>query len=553
MASKTPQSNEVHQEPAISVECLADALYTVRRRCPFLPVLAVQWMHPKHPVHPVQQKILHKVRTWAGKAPQRNFIRRCLIYIQGIGESAWRIVRCIFYAVCMSLMIIWLRCIIWRQMRELTNRRFSIILKTWIFGPARQQEDIDFYYGDLQHRLLKQGVTCLLLCGDGSGSKDWFSFAKAHISNSGLSRLPEKCLIDPIAPLKMAILQIVTSFKLQRLKSEVSDPLIKQICSFASLDCLSPGTTLSGLFFWIGRKAVQIWRPKAFVTLYEGHGWEKCLWWGAKTVDSSCRTVGYQHTVLFPHSISLLKPHVYDGEHSTPDVVLCLGERTKSMMQQGHIPRQSRLITFGSFRRDGSDQMFVMPRPARRIVLVLPEGILDEAKLLFDWAMRVSQSLPDHRFVFRCHPVLPFAQVWHCLDGVPERCSNIEISDRDSIADDFARSSVMLYRGSSAALYGVLYGLKPIYLQIDECNDSDVLFELKEWRERARSVLETEQILRRYAATTENDACGEWQSAAAYVKSYTMPVDDSSLDRFLAEVNLPNTDYLQSELDNTEN
>jgi len=318
------------------------------------------------------------------------------------------------------------------------------------------------------------------------------------------------------------------------------DVLLRRIYGLASRDCLSLATAFAGLFFWIGRAVVKTWHPRVLMTLYEGHGWEKCVWWGAKAADPSCQTVGYQHTVVRGHTISLLRPHSDPREHSTPDVVLCLGERTRNMMRSGHLPRKSQLITFGSFRRSPDEAVYAALKPGKRTVLVLPEGLLNEAKLIFDWAMEVAALLLDHRFIFRCHPVLPFEKIRQELRGVPERFSNIEISSYESIEDDFSRSSVVLYRGSSAALYAVLRGLKLIYLHGDGYMDVDPLFELEEgWRERVGSVKELEEALRRYAAASEGSVAEQWRATADYVNSYTVPVDDASMDRFFMAAGLP--------------
>jgi len=294
----------------------------------------------------------------------------------------------------------------------------------------------------------------------------------------------------------------------------------------------------SGLFFWIGKAAVRTWHPRAFVTLYEGHGWEKCAWWGVKTSDASCKTVGYQHTVIHDHNFSLLRPLDNQSEYSTPDVVLCLGERTRDMMWSGHLPRQSQLIPFGSFRQTPDEAVHAAPQPAKRTVLVLPEGLPNEAKLLFDFAIQISRLLPDHHFIFRCHPVLPFDEVRRHLEGVPEEFPNVEVSNRELIADDFVRSSVVLYRGSSSVMYAVLYGLKPIYLHNDEHQDVDPLFELAHWREYASSPDEVQRLLQQYAETSEESASEQWKSAFEYVSTYAMPVGDASIDRFLTVVGL---------------
>jgi hypothetical protein len=207
-------------------------------------------------------------------------------------------------------------------------------------------------------------------------------------------------------------------------------------------------------------------------------------WWAAKTVDRACRTVGYQHTIVLEHDRELLGPQAVRPQ-LLPDVVLCTGVRTQAMLQRSH--PASVVAILGTFRRASGERAVQRLRPRLRTVLVLPEGHLDESVLLFDTAIRAARRLPDHRFILRCHPVLPFERIRQHLAEDLNGQSNIEVSARPSIEEDFARSSALLYRGSSSVLYGVLQGLKPVYLKAAGHHDMDPLFELTAWREHAES------------------------------------------------------------------
>jgi len=514
------------------LERLNEALHTVRRLCPVLPVLAIPWMHPKHAIDPVHEQLMGVQGASKGGVAKR----------EGMRGWALRIGWYMLYQLRFSLMLLRLRWRFRRQIGELRHQGFDLIAKTWCFGPGRPMDDHDFYYGDLQRRLADRGVRMLLLCGDASGP-DWDGFAKAHVSTSGLCRLPELCLVHPLTPIWMAWKQLLASLRLRRIAAGSHDPLVRQVSALASRDCLSLSVTCVGLFFCIGRTAVRTWHPRAFMTLYEGHGWEKCAWWGAKDTDGSCRTVGYQHTVVSPASLSLTRPYVGVKERSLPDVVLSLGQTTLELMRGGHEPYGVKLIPFGSFRRPQDASRPHPPRPSLRTVLVLPEGHFPEPELLFDFAKRVALLLPDHHFIFRCHPILPLAQFCpHLADELqkfPERFPNIEVSPYKVIEADFARSSAVLYRGSSAVLYAVLNGLKPIYLHDVNRRDVDSLSELQGWRECVSSIEEMEQVLRKYAATTAESALEEWRNAVDYVNAYVMPVDAQSIDRLLEAVGLP--------------
>lgn len=521
----------VDAERLTPLQRLSAALGAVRRsHCTCLPVLALVWMHQKHPIHSVQQRLM----GWE-EAGAAGTVAGGLHAQRG---RLWHALECILYAVYLATVIVRLRWMLRREIQALKREGFAIVAKTWCFGAAKPAGDADFYYGNLQRRLAERRIPMALLCGDAKSNRGWRAFARAHVSTSIPWKLPELCLVPLMAPLAMALQQVATSWRLRRFGRRSSDPLLGRICAAAAEDCLSRHTTRSGLSYWIGKAATEAWRPRAFLTLYEGHGWERCMWLGAKTADPSCLTVGYQHTVLFRHSTALLRPPADEGPWATPDVVLSTGDRTKEMMRSGHQPHRTKFVTFGTFRRSPAASLPVRPFPERRTVLVVPEGLLPEAKLLFDAATRVAVRMPEHRFIFRCHPVLPFSEVRPYLDRDPDNVPNIAVSDVPSIDDDFSRSSVVLYRGSSVVLYAVLHGLKPVYLGHKEPGDVDPLFELSCWRERAGAPDELEGVLRRYAEAPAGTVVGEWQVASAYVEQYLTPVESGSVERMLGAVGL---------------
>ncbi len=81
-------------------------------------------------------------------------------------------------------------------------------------------------------------------------------------------------------------------------------------------------------------------------------------------------------------------------------------------------------------------------------------------------------------------------------------------------------------------LYGLLDGLKPIYVEEPRLQDVDPLFELSKWRERVSSPEDLSAALAEYAAVAAPR--GDWEEAAGYVKEYVLPVTRESVKNFLS-------------------
>jgi hypothetical protein len=300
-------------------EQLVGALNDVRRACPTLPVLSIIWMHPKHPIQSTQELLMDR----GPAAPVRGALRR----MASSNSLFLRFVVCGANAVRLSLKLALLRARERQKIEILRRKSFDVVAKTWCFGLQRPSGHNDFYYGDLQQRLEKLGTRMLLLCGD-TNDGAWQPFADSILGADNGS-IPELCLVSPWTPFRMLWLQLQSARSLRQIALRAADVLAGRVARAASLDVFSPSVTQTGLFFWIGQEVVRIWKPRAFITLYEGHGWEKCLWWGIKTESPACKTVGYQHTVVFPEALALIRPFVDVRERSVPDVVLALGEPTR--------------------------------------------------------------------------------------------------------------------------------------------------------------------------------------------------------------------------------
>ncbi len=505
------------------VQRLERVLAGIRRRHTELPVLAIPWIRFKHPIHPTQLELAQE--DPAAPAAWRETLLLPL-----------RFLRCLLTVAHMTLQLALLQVRLRGPIKNLKTQRFNLVAKSWAYSERLVPGLNDFYYGDLQQRLSNEGVRTLLLTGKPE-NMGWRDFAKASASISDLCQLPEMALAPLSMPVRLAFRQWPVTLRLLREAAAAEDPFEKTVLFRAARDCISPGVTWTSLFYGIGREATRIWKPKAFLSLYEGYGWEDCLWRGVKEQDARCKTVGYQHTILLRHNLTMLRP----AERRFPELVLCLGPRPEQMLRASH--PGSELFSFGTFRKVPASALSE-PNPGRKTVLVVPTGYPDETELLFNATLQLARSLPDHRFILRTHPVLPFEEILPMLEGDPSALPNVELSRAAPIEHDFARASAALYRGSSSILYGILYGLKPVFYSDGLFPDQDPLFELQEWVERVSSAEAAERLLRNYSAASPEAARRQWEPAARYVASYTVPVRPESVGQLLSRLNLKETEPL---------
>lgn len=495
-----------------SFEQFFESLQNLRERFKSLSVMGIPWLYCTNSRERMHQKLLQY-------QPAPNF---WIIFLR-MGWICFRSFQ--WFAV-----ISYLRWKFRREIKSLSLLSVDGVAKTWVYPKKEGDGTQDFYYGSLQKSLKERSFSLFMLCGNPT-EKDWVSFVK-RVKQRGVYQLPDFCFLSPFRVFQMALLQIGTSFWLWWKAFFEKDAWMHLLLRQASCDSLRSQTLLNGLHFWMGKKAASLWKPKIFVTLYEGFAWEKCLWKGVRDAHPHCKIVGYQHTVILNRTLELRGPSPSQNNR-LPDVVLCSGERTLQMMKPSHEKQQVQLLPFGSFRFPSDGVLLKRPEPSVARLLVLPEGTVSEATILFNVAIAAASSLKEYSFVFRLHPLLSVDSVKPFLEKGWETLSNVHFSQSKKIEEDFASCSALLYRASSASLYGLLSGLKPFYWKQAGEENIDPLFELEVFREEVGSIQELSERLMDYGKTPVERTLSDWQIAAKYVQEYTIPVSEKSIQNFM--------------------
>lgn len=354
------------------------------------------------------------------------------------------------------------------------DRPYDVVLIGGLVSPKHLDSETDFYFGRLQEYLASAGLSSLLLLRNQTGtpSREFRSLVRRDGSR-GRRLLPEVLSAqDELGFIRMA--WAARSSSRGRLDEVADSRLRRNIAA----EMVSPSTTGNLRLEAIVRRICARVSPSAVVTMFEGHAWERCVYRGAAAHDPGIMRVGYQHTILRKHAHGIRRGL---GNKLDPDLVLCTGPATCQDLASNSTLEGSAFRVFGTHRMRADPGGEV--KPPGDTCLVLPEGLQDEAAALFGMALKVARVSPETRFIFRCHPVLPYSRLLG-LPGEGQLPPNVEVSTRPTIEDDFERSSTILYRGSSAVIYGILSGLRPFYLELPDELTLDPIYVLDEWRER---------------------------------------------------------------------
>jgi len=309
------------------------------------------------------------------------------------------------------------------------------------------------------------------------------------------------------------------------------DGLHRSLAALASRHALYESTAANLRMHESVSECCRRLRPRIVITTHEGDACDRLIWHAARSSDPSILCVGYQHTRMLSRAHAIRRPLRAHGLHCDPDVILTVGEFTRSELSQCADLAPTRLITYGSHRWvDTSMQAPLGQRP--RACVVLPDAYELETVLLFGFALDCARVNAAVTFILRAHPALDFPALLSRHARLRELPANVRMST-GTLEQECQAARYCLYRGSSAVVPALLCGVKPFYLARPGELRLDPLYALGEWRE---VICSTDEFLCRIvrADLAEPSAAQSAARARRLCERYLSKVQPEALDELLA-------------------
>ncbi len=395
--------------------------------------------------------------------------------------------------------------------------RTDVILLGGLVDPSHLDNDSDFYFGTIPQRLADRGIGSLLVLRNQTGQPTR-KLARSARREGIAARVLLPSTMSAKEEISFMATAIAGAEALGGFRNRGSGALGESVLRLAKRELRSPSTTGN---LRLERQLESICAAtgaRAIVTMHEGHAWERCAWRGARRANEAIVCAGYQHTILRKHSHAIRRNV---GRNADPELVLCVGNVTRSELEAEPRLEGTKFETMGTHRRKIPASRITSPATEGGC-LVLPEGMLAEVVSLFRVALLAARAGPDIRFIFRLHPSFSFE---HLVRHAPEFAAlpeNIEVSTGRDVESDFARSRWMLYRGSSTVLYGILAGVKPFYLQSPHELTIDPVYKLNTWRGVVGSSAELVKSFADDQATSQSKRLESWSVARKFSDDYVV-------------------------------
>jgi hypothetical protein len=269
-------------------------------------------------------------------------------------------------------------------------------------------------------------------------------------------------IIDEI---KIIFSQIKERRRLLNLSRKKNDYFLRLIAA----DAISPATITNNRIAKQINDLTNHYKPKKFITTFEGYSWEKLIIWNANKKISKCTTFGYIPGLLLKNYGSNVIEYKSDYY---PNKILVSGNYTKSKLNKmRHL--KNKVVNLGTIKN--FPIVYKLKKNNEKNILVIPEGILSEVDIFLEFINKCYKHI-DQKFIIRFHPVIKNNKKYNVI---LKETPNIIVSKKD-LSDDIKRSKFVLYRGSSLVVNCIKNRLIPIYLNSEQSKiNIDPIYDMK--------------------------------------------------------------------------
>ena len=407
----------------------------------------------------------------------------------------------------------------WKSSGEKLGESDILFISHLLNNSSIKQKD-DFYFGVMPDTLISSGYAVLTAMID--HTKD----TRENIILNRNRAYPNVIILSRFLSffneMKLFLSMHLERIRLNKLAKLENKGLLKNVFKRASQEALSIETLTNLRFIFQINLLLKTVKPKVIIVTYEGYAWERLLFMKAHQLDPNIKCIGYHNSAIYflQHSLQRSLPDMLD-----PDMILTTSEVNKRKLDSNHkLNSNIEVRVLGSTRMRQKAQK--IPKSVnfikRKMCMILPEGIISECEVMFNFSILCAKQFPNIDFIWRVHPVISIESLKNNNKSFKNLPSNITIS-QNSIQHDIERSDWAMYRGSTAIIQTLRQGVRPIYLRLEGEITVDPLYEIEVWKAVVSSVKDLGKIIN--DIPTDDKTIFERQSAINDCNKLISPIN----------------------------
>ena len=368
-------------------------------------------------------------------------------------------------------------------------KKIDFLFYSFITHPSQFNSRKDIYFEEIPNYLLKNKkkvyvvITCLF--------KNSFKLFKKNYKNRSNNKIFLSNFLHIYDEIKIHRKLKSESNILNKKSKNITNKFVKKIYNYLSNEALNLGSHSNLRLAYQFSIILDLCKPKYIFLLYEGHAYERVIISVVRKYSPKTICISYQHSGIFKfsNSVNLLMNKIFN-----PDIIFTSGRIAKKQIEKKINNTKIKFDVLGSGRGNISNKNKSEFNNFKKTCLVIPEGLLNECYHLFYFSYKCALELPEIKFIWRLHPLIDFTILktkFNFFKNIPK---NIILSE-DKFENDIIKSSWVLYRGSSAVFKSISYGLRPIYLKLENEISIDPLYDYKDFKIKISNLKQFKKII----------------------------------------------------------
>lgn len=392
-------------------------------------------------------------------------------------------------------------------------KKAKICFISHYIGHKEKDKDYDFYYGDL-FKKLKIPFYILIINHTNESLKE----IKKNYSKSKITRVYLDSNFSFISDI-LIMFKIISEFIFFSVNKMINFNQLK----FFNKDYFSFNFKFffnSRFTYKISNQIIKVLNNSSnlnyLMTTYEGHAFEKIIFKYCK--KNNIKSYGYFFSVIREYKNSIYHKFIKNYE---PDKIFTSGNVSKNdlILNSNH----KNIETLGNDKKLYKKKKFrILSKKNKDLtILVCPEGLFTETRQLLNLINDKTLQGENFKFIFRIHPIFKSSNI---LKNVKIN-KNIIFSKEKNIEDDFKKSDIILYSGSSVCIHATMQGLAPLnYRNKDYTFSLDPLYRINNFitYDSIDLKLNIHQILKKRFSIKYNQ---ELESIRKYCFDYFKKID----------------------------
>jgi hypothetical protein len=380
-----------------------------------------------------------------------------------------------------------------RIKKEIKKNKTYYVLRTWMYIKSISPDYRDSYFGKLPHYIKKSGKNLIVVAGL---LDDYSALINKIGKYEDILIIPPEYIVSYFDYITAVITSFIRFFYPKHHKKFRNVDISNILNAEIRRNFLGYEVRHNLMYYYYIKRMAKKIKILTYIFTYENYPWEKMNILAFRKYSPQTNLIGYQHA-------SISRSHL--SYFLSKEEVDCRFEYMHSSK--------------------------IFDRKKRNFIFVPLTISKYESIKLIDFIHESLSGDKKYNVILRSHPATPFSVIEKDLGF--KLSDNFQVSTNDSMLDDFERSDIVLYTGTTVCAEALMMGLPAIHIDLGGLLNVDPLFECNylKWCIKNKEDLIT--TINDIYNMVDSEFKKQQELARKYVENYFLPVTDELMEEFI--------------------